>query len=96
MYSFFTHKPSRCEPFCYFKMATRNRTLVFIQFRTEKRKFMNIPDDGKGTDKKKLLGEKYEMEDLEHGKKLTGVPPGWMSLIDDINYDISRIKAKSK
>ena len=38
-----------------------------------------------------------EMHDLEGGPKpnLTA-PPGWMSIIDDINYDVSRIKQKSE
>jgi syntaxin 16 len=44
----------------------------------------------------RLLGESgYEMEDVESGKenKITVAPP-WMHIVDEVNYDISRIKAK--
>jgi len=75
-------------------MATRNRTLVFTQYRNEKKSFRKTPVKREGT-KDKLLQEpkSYELEDIEQGKKDTP-PPSWMSLIDDINYDISRIKTK--
>jgi syntaxin 16 len=81
-------------------MAIRNRTLIFIQYRNEKKSFKktNLIKKNVDASKIKLLGMNPETDvDLEEGKtnKLT-LPPSWLSIIDDINYDISRIKSKMK
>jgi len=80
-------------------MATRNRTLVFIQFRNEKKSVKTGHSSSFKSDSSssKLLGKHKDEEhdeDLELGtmKMKTSIPPGWMSVIDDVNYDISKIK----
>jgi len=80
-------------------MATRNRSLVFIQYRNEKKSKRSPSGPRRGTtEQEKLVGGKasYEMEDLEEGKPKSSlsIPPGWMSIVDDINYDLSRITAE--
>jgi len=88
-------------------MATRNRTLVFIQYRNEKKSFRGS-GNGVGTPMKKgyselgqsLISKKdVELDEIESGtidtsKKSLSLPPGWMNIIDDVHYDIGRIKAK--
>jgi len=89
-------------------MATRNRTLVFIQYRNEKKSFRGS-GNGVGTPMKKgyselgqsLINKKdVELDEIESGtidtsKKSLSLPPGWMNIIDDVHYDIGRIKAKN-
>lgn len=79
-------------------MATRNRTLVFIQFRNEKKSFRGGPPSSGYRPESSLLNRKKD-EDLDNDIELGGtkykmstIPPGWMALIDDVNYDISKIK----
>jgi len=74
-------------------MATRTRTTVFQNYRNEKRSFSRQGGFRSANLKQGLLST--EMEDLEAGKK-KGVtpPPEWMSLVDNIQYEISRIKTK--
>jgi hypothetical protein len=85
-------------------MATRNKSLVFIQFRNEKKAYRKSATTGQERSTRKgkepLLGKDggYEMDDLESDKKehKIGIPPPWMSIVDEVNYDIARIKTKSK
>jgi len=83
-------------------MATRNRTLVFIQFRNEKKSVKSNHSSYKSdSSKSTLLGKgKYEdhEDDIELGtvKMKPSIPPGWMSVIDDVKYDISKIKQNTE
>jgi len=83
-------------------MASRNRTLVFIQFRNEKKSMKSNHSSYKSdSSKSTLLGKgKYEdnEDDIELGtvKMKPSIPPGWMSVIDDVKYDISKIKQNTE
>jgi len=75
-------------------MATRTRTLVFQNYRNEKRSFRRS-GGFRSTNMKQGLLNNTEMEDLEAGKrKGVTAPPDWMGHVDNLQYDISRIKTK--
>lgn len=43
-----------------------------------------------------MVKDEENENDIEMGSKIsTTLPPGWMSLIDDVNYDMSKIKQNS-
>ena len=91
-------------------MATRNRTNAYIQFRNEKKRQRRAsgidvtvkkgPHGYNDVSGESLLQQNGQdsFEMAEKGENHMGltIPPNWMALVDEINYDISRIKQKSK
>jgi len=74
-------------------MATRNRTLVFVQYRNEKKK-ESIRTSPKDDSNRPMLSRETDGVELQEKPIAISIPPAWMSIIEDINYDISRIKTK--
>eukprot|EP00027_Filamoeba_sp_ATCC50430_P004481 CAMPEP_0168553028 /NCGR_PEP_ID=MMETSP0413-20121227/7033_1 /TAXON_ID=136452 /ORGANISM="Filamoeba nolandi, Strain NC-AS-23-1" /LENGTH=317 /DNA_ID=CAMNT_0008583685 /DNA_START=126 /DNA_END=1079 /DNA_ORIENTATION=- len=89
-------------------MATRNRTNAYIQFRNEKKRQRRAsgidvtikkgPHGYNEVGNESLLHQDSQeaIEMAEKGENHMGltIPPNWMALVDEINYDISRIKQK--
>eukprot|EP01118_Nematostelium_gracile_P019983 TRINITY_DN950_c0_g1_i1.p1 TRINITY_DN950_c0_g1~~TRINITY_DN950_c0_g1_i1.p1 ORF type:complete len:308 (+),score=67.65 TRINITY_DN950_c0_g1_i1:79-1002(+) len=82
-------------------MTTRNKTLLYIQYRNERKTIRpgGYTTHSKGFEKmehQKLTGSgiMVEMSDVETGSKNLQMPPGWATIVDDVHYDISRIKQK--
>jgi len=81
-------------------MSCKDRTLVFLNLRNQRKidRRYGIPLQTKDSIHTKLLDKNVEHEDtdIELGTlrmKHSTIPPGWMSTIDDVNYDISKIKS---
>jgi len=72
-------------------MATRTRTSTYFQLRSQSKLAPSTGDII--AEKPLLLKEGYEPVELEAGKK-SKPPPQWLTIIDDINYDLSAIKTK--
>lgn len=92
-------------------MATRNRTKVYIESRNEQKRIRRAEKEAAvfkkqnrgynavGTESliPKDEPDAYELEERGVRETQLGltVPPAWMSLVDQINYEMTRIKTKS-
>jgi len=70
-------------------MATKSRTSTYVQLRSQSKLAPKPP----GEEKVSLLNDGYEAVDVELGRK-PKPPPQWLTIVDDINYDLSAIKTK--
>jgi len=74
-------------------MATRNRTSAFAECRNErKRQRLTLHHSKTSEDTNAKLLELDNLKEAEQGKKELLIPsPPWVSAVESINYDISRI-----
>ena len=80
-------------------MATRSRTAIFVRYRDSLRS--HRPGPRTTTElrdfkvQKNLLAAHSDDEGSTVDARAYSIPPGWVSLVDDMNRDISQIKIKS-
>ena len=81
-------------------MASRSRTQIFMRYRdtlrTHKRGTVKINTEMKEFKvHKNLLAAQSDDEGSTVDARVYSVPPVWVTMVDDMNRDISQIKIKS-
>ena len=81
-------------------MATRSRTALFCKYRDSLKTHRKTPLRGasgmlvEGRQTKNLLSALSDDESSAIDARAYSVPPAWVTLVDDLNRDISSIKIK--
>ena len=80
-------------------MATRSRTQIFMRYRDTLRTHKRGPRTNNELKEfkvhKNLLAAQSDDEGSTVDARIYSVPPVWVTMVDDMNRDISQIKIKS-
>ena len=81
-------------------MATRSRTQIFLRYRDTLRTHKRGPRTDRELKEfkvhKNLLSAQSDDEGSTVDARVYSVPPVWVTMVDDMNRDISQIKIKSE